>query len=222
MRLLDLCRNLAAANSSALSDLIRHVIGIRAEKQMIRVAANWIVAFMQALQVVRNRAIVQFIRESMRAGDFPVDPQATVTTIEVALPFPALIWATHIDSAPESFLRACMSKARTMTPDKTYRLSFDMPVSLIVVAGKWCGLTATTQAKTARVGAMLGRMLRVMVADKSNRLARDRATSLVCPLSERGKRTTSTFAQSLSNFLSVHGCILPRFTPVEACKWLTV
>ena len=95
-----------AAWLALLGYFISNVVVIRSGKKMCWIAAQRIVAAVENMKTIRDRAIRKDIGDAVRVI-LPKVPTVAVKAVAVLvlrpLPFPAVIWAALGDSCPESF-----------------------------------------------------------------------------------------------------------------------
>lgn len=88
--------------AASLGEHVGDVVLRRANKQMVRVAAAWLVASVAYEQGLRNRPARQLVCETMRKVHSIVDVDSSIANTDcVPGPQPALVAATNIDSAPK-------------------------------------------------------------------------------------------------------------------------
>lgn len=144
-----------AARLPAFGDLIGYIVSICPIKQMFRITARWIVACVTRLVTVRERAIGQFVRRSMRSDTGAVLWAnlyfAIPKFIFVALPFPTVVGAKNLDARPKSLCERFNGLMFELMPwKKAYRNAFDMSEWLTVLRSDLCFLSATTFAESIR------------------------------------------------------------------------
>lgn len=84
---------------------VPNVIGMSAKKEMGRIDARRVVTLVAYFHAVRNWAISQFPRDSMRQRAFVPDRGCSISVVGfTTLPFPAGIWACLKDALPEGLL----------------------------------------------------------------------------------------------------------------------
>ena len=131
-------------------NLIRHIISMRSEKQMTRVAARRIVAFMANYHFVGDRAVGEFIGNTMRKSRFSgalSDANPAISGFEFGcLPFPAIMRSALVYILPKANFE--WAKVSVMTADKSARFSFNPTASSIIANRYFSFLSATAVAIT--------------------------------------------------------------------------
>lgn len=116
----------AMSISALLSFFCYHVVNVvslSTKKQMIRIAAWRIVAFVETVKPIWNGTKVKFIRDAMRKACFPTMTDFAIAKgMLCARPKPTFIPSARLDVFPESNLKG---RSASMMRDKRERLTFD-------------------------------------------------------------------------------------------------
>jgi hypothetical protein len=91
----------ATTSVSTLSDHVKHVVALGAKKEMLRVGAQRVIALVQNIQPIGDRAIVEFPRHAMRIRGFTIANQPAIAARGASLPLPTPIRFGAINSLPE-------------------------------------------------------------------------------------------------------------------------
>lgn len=147
---------LATVATVAISAFCQHISNIVrgcAKKQMVRIHAGWIIAFMKYPKVIWYWAVVQFPGMAMRSPRTAINIYLSISTdIGRTLPFPTLIWAKFIHFLPKAFhdrTEVVVSDApRVVVLDKASGLAFYRVLALVCHFRNWGQLSTTALAIT--------------------------------------------------------------------------
>lgn len=194
----------------ATATLLEHVLSVIfccAEKQVVGIATRGIIAFMETVKVIGDRAIVKLVRVAVSAHIASVYPKLTVAIwLLASLPFPTFVRAALVELFPEAnFGRAHGAQSYVMTNNKAYRLTFDMTQLGIAPYGNGREFSATAFAKSARVWGVLGRVLLPSVPiEVAKWFALDPSLNGVCAAGQVRGLPASAFTEFWGNLLCVH------------------
>lgn len=131
-----------------LFDSIYHIVLMRSQKKMKRVAAWWVIADVQYMHPIGDWPIMDLIRNavsrqrSIFASDAPVIARASA-----ASPFPALIRAALVNLSPESFIQ---SLALMVVVYKSQRFTLYPSMLAVVLSSNLSSLSTPAMAVTIR------------------------------------------------------------------------
>jgi hypothetical protein len=96
----------ASALPATLRHLVSDVVSVRPNKEVVRVYADRVVAFVQNVQRLWDRAIGEFVTDSMWRGALAVEPELPVggrfAASGLAKPRPTFVGGPSMDLRPES------------------------------------------------------------------------------------------------------------------------
>lgn len=182
----------------ALCHHIVHIVLMSTQKQMFRIAAWRIVAFVEYPQPIRDGAKVQLPTNAMGKNMGVVLSQVPITPDCIAVPEPAIVRRAYRDQFPETFSqRGAGVNPDIVSDDKAYRLPLDMSKLPIGTLGYSRLLPAAAHAQATWIGSFRHWILapRVMAGNESSRLTFYRAIKRACFVRNRRWLTAAAFAQ---------------------------
>lgn len=133
---------------TTLAHLVGHVVRVRAKKQVGRIHASAIIAFVQNVKIFGDGAKVDFVGSAMGAGCSAFPPYlAIASVVQARSPLPAFGLGSRIDVTPENLPNR---ESTIVTMNESDRLPFDVTRTLVVMLGNWGGLAASAFAKFNR------------------------------------------------------------------------
>lgn len=129
---------------------IGHIVILRTNREVRRIATRGIVALMQNIQSVRDRPVREFVSNSVREGVSFLHGlvKMTISVREApSIPFPTLILSTDVNLIPEPLT---VLDARSVTRNETKRFPGSHTAVLIRSFCNWCPLSASTMAVSVR------------------------------------------------------------------------
>lgn len=131
---------------------IPNVVFGRAKKQMAWIHAAWVIALMQAIEIVRTRTICQRVGKAVRLCQSLTIPKSAIAMLVTRrCPRPAFIRAALFYLFPKTFFgRANLADSGSMTDAIAHWLPFDMTPFSIATSGNWGRLSTATFAEFNR------------------------------------------------------------------------
>lgn len=182
---------ISAASRATLRNHVCRIIFSSTGEKMIRVDANWIVAFMANKHAFRDWAIMNFIAESMSISFPAVFTEGAISTARTsAEPLPALVRIALIHFLPETFSRrAHFLAARVVSKQVKVMTSLCHAACSVIFFSYADRLAATTHAHAARIGIVARRGFSfLMIPEIANWFSLD----LTAPLFGLGGDTRSS------------------------------
>lgn len=173
---------------SAFDDHILNVFEVRAKKQMSRITAKAIIAFMQNMQVVWYWTIRQNPGNTMRALWRAIDRHCSIAvTTYAGLPVPAIVRSSLIDSGP----KATFDRLPVVMAANVARL----------MTWLFCSFQALTASASAKFGSIPFTGAATVTNDISERFAFYMPSAAVVLGDYLGLLTTTALAISVRDFL---------------------
>ena len=181
---------------SPLCHLIGAIVGISPQKEMLGIRARWVVALMQNLQAIWNRAKVNFPRKAMGAhSPFVYAKQAIAKFVFSAFPIPALTVVTNDNHVPKAFCGRVL-RLVLMAFHESKRLVLCPSLDRIAIWSKRSSLSAAAYAKAVWIqNVIMGTLPSIMTANESFGLAFNPSISRTGSLGNRRGLTASTFTE---------------------------